>query len=87
MRDEIACCLRIRFFIEGYMEQYSEVYISFRLSSEANKALSEAAVRSGRKKKQEAKLRLESHLRNFPLISDLNNYISQVEYEHQIHWS
>lgn len=58
---------------------YREVYISFKLSRVANSLLSEAAKRSGRNKSQEAKLRLESHLQHFILISDANNFLAPVE--------
>ncbi|NOI26697.1 TraY domain-containing protein [Vibrio mediterranei] len=47
-------------------ENYPEVGIAFRLSSEANKTLTISANRSERVKKSEAKLRLEDHLKRFP---------------------
>lgn len=53
---------------------YRPVYISLKLSSEANEALSESAKRTGRTKKTEARLRLESHLRHFESILDLDNF-------------
>jgi hypothetical protein len=53
---------------------YRPVYVSIKLSSEGNEALSESAKRTGRTKKTEARLRLESHLRHFESILDLDNY-------------
>ncbi|HAU1599230.1 TPA: TraY domain-containing protein [Legionella pneumophila] len=51
---------------------YLKVYISFQLSEEVNKLLTESCKRSGRKKIPEAVLRLEDHLRRFRSISELN---------------
>ncbi|HAT3877900.1 TPA: TraY domain-containing protein [Legionella pneumophila] len=51
---------------------YSKVYISFQLSEEVNKLLTESCKRSGRKKIPEAALRLEDHLKRFRSISELN---------------
>ncbi|HAT7956486.1 TPA: TraY domain-containing protein [Legionella pneumophila] len=51
---------------------YSKVYISFQLSEEVNKLLTESCKRSGRKKIPEAGLRLEDHLKRFRSISELN---------------
>ncbi|HBI2968743.1 TPA: TraY domain-containing protein [Legionella pneumophila] len=56
---------------------YRPVYISLKLSSEANEALSESAKRTGRTKKTEARLRLESHLRHFESILDLDNFLKR----------
>jgi hypothetical protein len=53
-------------------EAYPKVYISFQLSEEANKLLTESSKRSGRKKIPEAALRLEDHLNRFRSISELN---------------
>ena len=53
-------------------KQYSKVYISFQLSEEANKLLTESSKRSGRKKIPEAALRLDDHLNRFRSISELN---------------
>ena len=53
--------------------KYPKVYISFQLSEEANRLLSESCKRSGRKKIPEAALRLEDHLHRFRSISELNN--------------
>ena len=46
------------------------VYITFQISSVLNKLLSESAIRSNRKKRQEAALRLEDHLMRFRSISE-----------------
>jgi len=54
---------------------YKKVYISFQLTPEANKILTESAKRSNRKKVQEAKLRLEDHLNSFRSISELNHAV------------
>ncbi|SFM08370.1 TraY domain-containing protein [Legionella jamestowniensis] len=51
---------------------YSKVYISFQLSEEVNKLLTESSKRSGRKKIPEAALRLEDHLKRFRSISEIN---------------
>lgn len=55
--------------------KYSKVYISFQLSEESNKLLTESCKRSGRKKIPEAALRLEDHLKKFRSISELNQAI------------
>ncbi|HHF7349674.1 TPA: TraY domain-containing protein [Legionella feeleii] len=46
------------------------MFLTIRISSEANKLLTEACERSGRKKIPEAKLRLEDHLNRFRSISE-----------------
>jgi len=61
--------------LESEIKNYPKVYISFQLSEEANKLLSESCTRSGRKKIPEAALRLEDHLRRFRSISELNQTI------------
>ena len=53
-------------------DEYKAVSISFELEAKANQYLSEAAKRSGRTKKQEAKLRLHDHLLKYISISELN---------------
>ncbi|HCE6135910.1 TPA: TraY domain-containing protein [Legionella pneumophila] len=53
-------------------KKYPKVFISFQLSEEANKLLTESCERSGRKKIPEAALRLEDHLKRFRSISELN---------------
>ncbi len=62
--------------------QFPPVYITIRLSSEANKIISIAAERCGRNKIQEAKLRLEDHLIRFRSISELNHAIPVEEVQH-----
>jgi TraY domain len=47
---------------------YSEGYITFRLSAETNRLLIESCQRSGRTKNREAVLRLEDHLTQFSAI-------------------
>ncbi|HAU1718453.1 TPA: TraY domain-containing protein [Legionella pneumophila] len=56
-------------------KKYPKVFISFQLSEEANKLLTESCERSGRKKIPEAALRLEDHLKRFRSISELNQTI------------
>ncbi|HIF0226761.1 TraY domain-containing protein [Fluoribacter dumoffii] len=56
-------------------KKYPKVYISFQLSEQANKLLSESCMRSGRKKLPEAALRLEDHLIRYRSISELNQTI------------
>ncbi len=56
---------------------YEPVYISFKLSAEANKILSESAKQAGRTKKTEARLRLESHLRHFESILNIDNFLER----------
>lgn len=56
-------------------KQYEKVYISFQLTEKANKLLTEASQRSGRKKIPEAALRLEDHLNRFRSISELNHTV------------
>lgn len=64
---------------ENNKKKYTKVYISFQLSEEANKLLTESSKRSGRKKIPEAALRLEDHLRRFRSISELNYTIPNLE--------
>ena len=52
--------------------KYPKVYISFQISEEANKLLTESSKRSGRRKIPEAALRLEDHLNRFRSISELH---------------
>lgn len=40
-------------------------YVNFQMTSDCNKLLTEAAKKSGRTKRQEAKFRLASHLEQF----------------------
>lgn len=60
---------------------YEKVYITIQLSEKANRLLSESCERSNRKKIQEAKIRLEDHLRQFRSISELNCTISNDKTE------
>lgn len=55
-----------------FNNDFKIVYISFQLSAESNRLLTEAARRSNRKKVQEAKLRLEDHLKRFRSISEID---------------
>lgn len=54
------------------MEDYKPVFISFRLSAAANKELTLACKSSGRKKTQEARLRLEHHLKKYEAIGNVD---------------
>lgn len=56
-------------------KKYQKVYISFQISESANRLLTESSKRSGRKKIQEAKLRLEDHLHRFQSISEINQAV------------
>lgn len=61
---------------------YEKVYITIRLTKDANQLLTESCARSKRKKIQEAALRLEDHLRRFRSISELDftvDYQNSVE--------
>ncbi len=53
-------------------KEYPPVSISFDLDARANKALTIAASKSGRTKKQEAKIRMHDHLAKYECISVLN---------------
>ena len=53
-------------------KKFNSVYITLNLPAESNQLLSESALRSNRKKIQEATLRLEDHLNKFRSISELN---------------
>ena len=57
--------------LEQDLAEYRPVLISFEINAEANRYLSEASKRSGRTKRQEAKLRLHDHLHRFISISEL----------------
>lgn len=48
---------------------YKRVGLSFYITPEMNRLLSQASVRSKRTKTMEALVRLEDHLRNFPDIA------------------
>lgn len=50
---------------------YKPVYVSVRITAEANELLSDAAKRSGRTKTQEAKLRLHDHLERYRSIAEV----------------
>lgn len=52
-------------------KKYKSVAVGFQVSAAVNKLLSEAAERCHRPKAQEAQLRLEDHLRNFPDIASV----------------
>lgn len=54
------------------LEKYKPVLISFQISAKANMHLSEASGRSGRTKRQEARLRLHDHLEKYYCISELH---------------
>lgn len=47
-------------------QQYKEVGVAFTISGQANRTLTQSAERAQRRKKCEAKLRLEDHLKRFP---------------------
>lgn len=64
--------MEVKLKLEINNKKYPRVYISFQLSEEANRLLTESCARSGRKKIPEAALRLEDHLRRFRSISELN---------------
>ena len=53
----------------GNEKEYFSVCINVQLSKEANEALTKAAARAGRTKRNEAMLRLEDHLLNFTDIA------------------
>ncbi|QDQ41184.1 TraY domain-containing protein (plasmid) [Legionella geestiana] len=61
--------------MDSEIKNYQKVYISFQISEEANKLLTESCKRSGRRKMPEAALRLEDHLRRFRSISELNQAV------------
>lgn len=54
---------------------FKKVYISFQLDSLSNYQLTISAKRSNRKKIQEAKLRLEDHLKRYRSISELDHAV------------
>lgn len=56
---------------------FRTVLISFEVGAKANRFLTEAADKSGRTKRQEAKLRLENHLMNYESIVDSNTAIKR----------
>lgn len=60
--------------------QFSSVYITIRLSAESNRNISIAAQRSGRNKIQEARLRLEDHLKRYRSISELDYVVPTDEF-------
>lgn len=56
---------------QNKLDEYGAVFISFEVDAKANKFLTEAASKSGRTKRQEARLRLHDHLHRFASISEL----------------
>ncbi|STX81532.1 conjugal transfer protein TraY [Legionella busanensis] len=85
LHKKIAIESKLKYLIQGFVMkekiQYKSVHITIKLSSKENKALSLAAERSGRKKIQEAKLRLEDHLSRFRSISELNQTVPYKNYQ------
>lgn len=55
--------------------KFPKVYISFQLSEEVNRLLTESCKRSGRKKIPEASIRLEDHLLRYRSISELEHTV------------
>ena len=58
-------------------EKYKEVYLSMRIPSRVNQLLAESAKSSGRKKAQEALLRLEDHLEQIESISKVGHVLAR----------
>jgi len=58
-------------------EKYKGVYLSIKISAKTNKLLSEAAKQSGRKKLQEALIRLEDHLDRIESISKVGHVLER----------
>lgn len=54
---------------------YQSVFVTVKLTGEANRLLTESSKRSNRKKIQEATLRLEDHLKRFRSISELDHVV------------
>jgi hypothetical protein len=50
-----------------------DTYVTIQISGKANNMLNGAVSRSGRTKKQEARVRLEDHLTRYQCISEVNN--------------
>lgn len=59
---------------------FKKVYITIQLESASNALLTASAKRSNRKKVQEAKLRLEDHVRRFRSISEID-FVIPMEVE------
>ena len=51
------------------------MFVTVKLSSEANRLLTESSKRCNRKKLQEAMLRLEDHLKRFRSISEIDHVV------------
>jgi len=58
---------------------FKAVHIQAFISSRVNKLLTEAAERSGRTKRQEARLRLGDHLEKFQSISEMHSTVDRVK--------
>lgn len=65
--------------LEQDLDEYRPVLISFEVNATANRYLSEASKRSGRTKRQEAKLRLHDHLERFISISELKKAETRIK--------
>lgn len=50
-----------------------KTYVTVCISAKANKLLNEATERSGRKKTQEARIRIEDHLSRYQSVSEVSN--------------
>lgn len=57
---------------------YGSVFITIKISSDANKILTQAAEKSGRTKKAELRLRVESNLKYIESITDINTFRKRV---------
>lgn len=48
-------------------------HVTIKISGKANRLLNAAVTRSGRRKTQEARVRLEDHLIRYQSVSEINN--------------
>ncbi len=68
--------------MESNNNKYEAVYITIKISSEANKILTQAAEKSGRTKKAELRLRVDSNLKYIESIVDIDTFRTRACNKH-----
>ena len=63
-------------------QNYAPVFITIKLSSKANKFLTQAAEKSGRTKKAELRLRVDSNLKHIESIIDVDTFRTRFQHKY-----
>lgn len=66
-----------KLYLEHEQGVWKTVLISIELTPRTNELISKAAKRSGRTKRQEAKIRLENHVEQFASVVDAKTVIGR----------